>query len=147
MINANQVQSTVRALFILWFFGIFLFAWYLADNSMQVSERLAIIKAAPGDMLNFQKPAKSPSTKLNMLVDPDLLDIQDDQLELLLNDQSDNNVTGTKMIDPRTFKYLLNEPDVCNVKKPDLFLIYVVHTHPRNYKRRMHIRSTWANQG
>ncbi len=49
-------------------------------------------------------------------------------------------------VNPHPFQFLLNEEDICSRKRKDIFIISVVHTAPKNYKRRMLIRETYGSQ-
>ncbi|CDW61142.1 Galactosyl T domain containing protein [Trichuris trichiura] len=43
------------------------------------------------------------------------------------------------------FRYVLLREDFCQKKYPEIFVIAIVHTGLRNFKRRSLIRKTWAN--
>ncbi|CDW60957.1 Galactosyl T domain containing protein [Trichuris trichiura] len=43
-------------------------------------------------------------------------------------------------------RYILINEDFCRKKYPEIFVIAIVHTGPRNFKRRSLIRKTWANR-
>lgn len=49
-------------------------------------------------------------------------------------------------INPHPFQFTLLETEICTKTRPDLFILAVVHTAPKNYKRRMLIRETWGSQ-
>ncbi|VDP12156.1 unnamed protein product [Soboliphyme baturini] len=46
---------------------------------------------------------------------------------------------------PHPFRYLIFNEDLCKGSRSDVYLLVVVHTHPRNFNRRMFMRKTWAN--
>lgn len=50
------------------------------------------------------------------------------------------------IVNPHNYTFLINQEDICTKRRPDLFLVAIVHTSPANFRRRMMIRETWASQ-
>lgn len=53
--------------------------------------------------------------------------------------------TRGKVVNPHNFKYIINNPKLCT-KGGDIGLFVWVHSGPDNFRRRIALRETWANQ-
>ena len=57
---------------------------------------------------------------------------------------------SSKIVNPHDFNYILNpEFQICGnteAHEPTVFLLIYVHTTPKNLKRRLSIRETWARR-
>ncbi|CDW57568.1 Galactosyl T domain containing protein [Trichuris trichiura] len=51
----------------------------------------------------------------------------------------------TKKTSTNCFRYTLLNENFCRERYPETFVIAIVHSHPKNFKRRSLIRKMWAN--
>lgn len=127
MVSAHHFQTIVKFLCLSWFISVFVTGIFVLQLFVNTDHKHAKNKSLSYFEEQFLTISNMSEFRAEMIMKG-----------MILEDE--------EVVNPHPFEFTIVEKDICNVKRPDIFILSVVHTHPANYKKRMHIRETWGNQ-